>query len=458
MRYSSSSEMVFSIGNEVGELAQEVLMPGGILIPYGPGLRKAVETTQSYLNDLFDITLYEATLQTKNVQVRADLLSRIKDYVDVIEVKSSTGVKDLYLIDCAIQYWVMSEAGFTPSKLSLAHINNQFVYQGDMNYAGLFEVVDITEDISEHVDQVPVWVSDANKVVAGDCPEVEVGDQCTKPYACPFIDYCWKDASIVEYPISKFPGLPKKKKQELIDTGYEDVRDVPNGFIEDETLLTRLNAYKTGEHVIPQELREEFSRLEFPRYYLDFETIGFAVPRWKGTRPYEALPFQWSCHVEDEAGEIRHLEFLDTSGEPPMRSFSDALICALDEVGPVIVYTNYERTVLRGLIKRFPVLEAQLQRIIDRLYDMHAPIKKHYFHRDLQGSYSIKKVLPAVMPELDYSHLDGVSDGMMAQQAYFDLITDKLDINKRNMLTDELLEYCKLDTLAMVEIVRKLSK
>lgn len=460
VEYSASSERLFRIGDEVGKLAQEFLMPGGILIDYDPGLRKAVATTQNYLSDLLDITLYEATIQTQNVQIRADLLSKKKDVIDVIdvvEVKSSTSVKEQYLVDCAIRYWVMDEAGYRPTKINIAHINNQFVYQGDENYARLFEVVDITEDIGEHVGLVPEWISQANAILAGDLPEVKLGDQCTKPYDCPFIAHCWKDVSVIEYPIAKFPGLAKRKKQELIDTGYQDVRNVPKGFIDDEKLLARLNAYKTGEHVIPKELQDEFSQLGFPRYCLDFETIGFAVPRWKDTRPYEALPFQWSCHIEEETRNIHPREFLDTSGKPPMRSFSDALIGAVGIIGPIIVYSSYERTVLRGLITRFPNLEEQLQSIIDRLYDMYIPIKKYYFHRDLQGSYSIKKVLPMLVPELNYASLDGVSDGMMAQQAYGELIDEKTSFARKEKLMDDLLEYCKLDTLAMVELVRTLS-
>ena len=118
MKYSSSSEIAFRIGNEVGEVAQKVLMPGGVLIEYDRDLRKAIETTQKYLNDLFDLTLYEATLQTQNIQVRADLLAKEKDFIHVVEVKSSTSIKDIYLVDCAIQYWVMDEAGFTPSKIN----------------------------------------------------------------------------------------------------------------------------------------------------------------------------------------------------------------------------------------------------------------------------------------------------------------------------------------------------
>ena len=323
MQYSAASEVAFTIGNEVGAVAQEVLMPGGILIDYDRGLRKAVETTYKYMGELFDTTLYEATFQTQNIQVRADLLSRRQNFIDVVEVKSATSVKDLYQVDCAIQYWVMEQAGYPPSKISLAHINNEFIYQGDGNYARLFEVVDLTDQIAEHAEQVYDWVEQANETIAGDLPHVDVSDHCYRPYECPFIHHCWKDVQTVEYPVSQFPGLKKKQKNEIMHAGYEDARDVPAGFIEDENLLARLSAYKSGEQIIPQALCDELSGLDYPRYYVDFETIGFAVPIWQGTRPYEQLPFQWSCHIEDESGNVAHTEFLDTSGAAPMHAFCE---------------------------------------------------------------------------------------------------------------------------------------
>jgi len=458
IKYSSHSEAAFRIGDEVGETARKVLMPGGILIEYDRGLRKAVETTNNFLNDLFDITLYEATLQTHNTQIRADLLNKDKDCIHVVEVKSSTGIKEIYLVDSAIQYSVMAGAGFTPAKISLAHINNKFVYQGDSNYNDLFKVVDLTSEVSERAEQVPEWIEAANKTIAGELPKIEVGEHCTKPYACPFIKHCWKDIPVIEYPITKFPGLKKNKVTELIKLGYEDLRDIPDGLLGDDTLQTRLDTCRTGKRLIPDELRNKLAQLKFPRYYLDFETIGFAVPKWSGTRPYEQLPFQWSCHIEAKSMAVCHTEFLDTSGNPPMQSFSETLINALGDSGPVIVYSTFEKTILRNLQERYPEYRESLQRIIDRLFDLFQPIKAHYFHRDLQGSYSIKNVLPTVVPDLKYSDLLDVQDGMMAQQAYLEIINVKTTKERKLSLTNSLSKYCEMDTLAMVRLVQNLSK
>ena len=458
IKYSYSSEIAFRIGDEVGDTAQKVLMPGGILIEYDRGLRKAVETTHKYLNDLFDVILYEATLQNQNVQIRADLLSKNKNSIHVIEVKSSTGVKELYLTDCAIQYSVMDRAGYAPDTMSLAYINNQFEYQGDGNYNGLFDVVDLTAEVSKMSEEVPEWIDRANKTIVGALPEIEIGDHCTRPYTCPFIEHCWKDIPVIEYPVTKFPGLKKSECTELVKAGYEDVRDIPDGLLGNEMLQTRLDACRSGNPVIPNELRNQLEQLPFPRYYLDFETIGFAVPKWNGTRPYEQLPFQWSCHIEDKTMAVNHTEFLDTTGNPPMYYFSEALINVLGDSGPIIVYSTFERTVLQNLQNRYPELREKLQSIIDRLFDLFQPIKKHYFHRDLQGSYSIKNVLPTVVPELNYAELEDVQDGMMAQQAYLEIINENTTLQRKRTLTDSLLKYCEMDTFAMVKLIQNLSK
>ena len=457
MQYSASSEIAFAIGNEVGAVAQEVLMPGGILIAYDRGLRKAVASTNKYMGELFDTTLYEATFQTQNVQVRTDLLSRRQDFIDVVEVKSSTSVKDLHYVDCAIQYWVMEQAGYPPSKISLAHISKEFEYLGDGNYARLFEVVDLTEHVVKHSEQVFTWVEQANEIIEADLPHVDVGDHCTQPYECPFMQHCWKNVETVEYPVEKFPGLMKKQKQTILQAGYQDVREVPPGFIDDENLLARLNAYKSGSQIIPHTLQDELSSLEYPRYYVDFETIGFAVPIWANTRPYEPLPFQWSCHVESKDGTLVHIEFLDTSGGAPMRAFCESLIDAVGDTGPICIYSSYERTIVRSMQRRFSDLEDDLQKVIDRFYDLYIPIKKYYFHRDLQGSYSIKSVLPNVVPELSYDSLGEVQDGMMAQQAYIEAIHAETKPQRKKELTESLLKYCELDTFAMVKLVERLS-
>jgi len=458
MEYSVDTDAVFTSGQEVGRMAQKILAPDGVLVEYDPGLRKAVTQTESLMEDMFTRSIYEATFLTGNLRVRVDLLEQDKDLLTVTEVKSSTGVKELYYADCAIQYWVLDQCGYRPDTFQLAHINNRFVYPGEGDYEGLFRLVDLTEQVSELAESVPQWVDEANQVIAGELPIIDTGDHCTRPYACPFIAHCSKVTPQIEYPLERFPGLRKPTRIKLQTMGLEDVRDIPADMLTTERQRAILRACQTGRALMPDELTGFLRTLAYPRYYFDFETIGFAVPIWPGTRPYQSLPFQWSCHRQDGSDELEHTEFLDTSGEPPMRSCTEALIEALGESGPILVYSSYERGVLKNLALMFPELAAPIEAIIDRLVDLYIPIKQHYYHRDMQGSFSLKKVLPTIVPDLSYSDLEEVRDGMMAQQAFLELINTDTNRDRKNFLKDALLKYCELDTLAMVRMVDNLTE
>jgi len=209
-----------------------------------------------------------------------------------------------------------------------------------------------------------------------------------------------------------------------------------------------------GEPEILDGAREALEALPYPRYYLDFETIGPGVPIWPGTRPYATIPIQWSCHIEEEDGELRHEEFLDLSGAPPMRALAEKMIACLGDSGPVLMYTNYEKGVIEGLIDMFPDLADPLQKIINRLWDLHPVVKKNYYHPDMLGSWSIKAVLPTINPEMDYAKLEGIAEGMGASDGFLEAINPGTDMLRKLELEEQLLRYCRFDTEAMVEIVR----
>ena len=239
----------------------------------------------------------------------------------------------------------------------------------------------------------------------------------------------------------------------LLAEGIEDIRQIPEGYL-DKAQLERIRRVTiSGEYELDSELTETLNGLAWPRYYLDFETITFAVPIWKGTRPYEQLPFQWSCHIEPQPGVLEHAEYLDTTGVSPMRSFTESLITQLGDTGPIIVYSSFEATRLRELAKRFPDLADALQGIIGRLVDLLPLTRDHYYHPAMKGSFSIKAVLPTVAPELDYKQLNDVHDGTEAQVAYLDMVDTDTPQEQKAQLEQALLEYCKLDTLAMVKLV-----
>ncbi len=451
IQYSEGTEQAFNTGHEVGEAARRQF-PQGILIDPDQALAASLSETDQQIAATKDQVLFEPTFQYDSVLVKADALVKTDGTYNLIEVKASTSVKDHYLKDIAIQRWVIGGAGYPVRHSLLWHIDNSFVYPGDGNYAGLFSEVEVTGEVERLQEQVPTWVAQCQTVLAGPVPDVAIGQQCHDPYGCPFLDHCAPEQT--ELPVTILPNGGKLVTA-LLEEGFTDLRDVPSDRLEKEKHLRVWRVTKSGEAELDHECGELLRSYPCPRFYLDFETIQFAVPIWAGTRPYEQLPFQWSCHVETESGHLEHREFLDTMGEPPMRRFAESLIDALQNTGPIFVYSSFEKTTLRNLAERFADIAPSLNAIIERLVDLLPLARAHYYHPAMMGHWSIKDVLPTIAPELAYDNdsLGEVRDGTGAQVAYREIIALDTPGERRSALISDLKNYCARDTLAMVEVV-----
>ena len=440
----------FSYGYRVGEAARD-LFPDGMLIPFDDGLSSAIEHTEKILEQHTDATVFEATFNHRNVLIRADIFIQKNNTHRLIEVKASTEVKNYYLNDCAVQAWVIEGAGYPLKCVELAYIDTGFVYQVEGDYNGLLHFENVTNDVNHLKKDVPKWVNQFQELLSGNTPKIEIGDHCMDPYACPFIQHCWPEGP--EYPVSILP-YGRSLVDELISEGIDDVRDIPEGRLDNERHERVRRVTVGGTPEIDQELINYIKSRPYPRYYLDFETFGSPVPIWIGTRPYQThLPFQWSCHIERKSGAVEHSEFLDLSGKIPMKELAQKLIDTLGDTGPVFVYSHFEKTVLNRLGEFYPELIPNLEKITDRLVDLLPLAREHYYHPDMMGSWSIKAVLPTVAPELNYQDLDGVHDGMEAQIAYLEAVQAEASSEQRKMLEKQMLEYCKMDTMAMVKMV-----
>ena len=454
IEYGPDVEQRFAAGDNVNDIAR-AQYPDGVLVSYDHGANAAVEHTRRLLKEQPGTPIFEATFKAHDVLVRVDILKPCRGGYELIEVKSSTSVKDHHCADSAVQTWVLESAGIPVNAIYLCHIDNQFVYPGNGDYRGLFHYEDITQKVRELSREVPQWVQRYREMLNSGEPEIEMGSQCTDPYSCPFIDYCRGEET--EYPLRHLPRISRQLIDALTAEGIEDIRDIPEGRLSSATQEWVRRVTITGE----PELRPEAAEVgayRYPRYYLDFETIQFAVPIWEGTRPYQALPFQWSCHIELASGEFQHEEYLDTIGNSPMRTCAESLIEVIGEKGPIFAYSSYEKTVLNALIARYPDLAEDLHKLTDRLVDLLPIVRRTYYHPDMYGSWSIKNVLPTVAPHLDYESLGDVQDGNAAGTAYLQIINPETDAAERQRLTRELLAYCEHDTLGMVELVKYLSK
>jgi hypothetical protein len=309
--------------------------------------------------------------------------------------------------------------------------------------------------------QVPAWLAEAQAVASGPEPHAPMGEQCDRPFECPFKGYCTQLAGPQpEYPVELLPGRDGKAlARRLRASGHEDLRAVPASLVPDGLLARIHEATRTGKAHLDAGARRVIAAWGYPRYWLDFETIGFAVPIWAGTRPYQQIPFQWSCHVETGSGTLEHVQFLDLSGADPRRACAEALLDTLGERGAIVAYhAPFERRVIAELAACFPDLANRLLAVRDRVVDLEPIVKLYYYHPAMKGSFSIKAVLPAIAPQLDYATLGEVQDGDMAQAAYLEAIRVDTPPARKARLERDLLDYCRHDTLAMVEVARALAR
>ena len=350
-------------------------------------------------------------------------------------------------------------AGVRLSSVSLAHIDNSFVYPGSGNYQGLLKEIDLTEEALSRREEVGKWIAAAQTVaVLTEEPQVETGPQCGTPFACGFCKYCNRDKVWPEYPISALPKLSKRRKKAVEATGCDDLREIPDALLTPIQLRVKQCSVSGQPFFDSAGAAADLAPHGFPAYFLDFETAMFAVPVWTGTRPYQQIPFQFSLHILHENGELEHVEFLDLSGNDPSLDLATSLTGHCGDRGPVFVYSaKFEKDVMGDLAARFSNLAPALGAIIGRVIDLLPVARRRFYHPRQMGRWSIKNVLPAAIPELSYDQLDGVHDGGMAVAAFMEAIAPNTTAERKREINTQLLSYCRLDTFAMVRIHQFLS-
>jgi len=454
------AEMRFTIGYQVGDIAQQLYnrKKNGVLIDaQKDGFKEAFLQTQTLLNSPQPI--FEAGFQANGLLAFADVLKPIKQKDTLswhmLEVKSATTVKDYYIEDIAIQTYIAKSAGTSVKKVSLAHINNDWVYMGDGQYDGILTEVDVTKQSKELEPQVITWVKDAKATAnSKDEPQIAIGKHCSEPFECEFFAHCSKDIPVAEHSVNWLPGRWKKALNEHVEAQQIiEMKDVPDELLSEVQLKVKQVTLSGQTYFDRKATKKVLAQHGYPAYFLDFETAQFAIPIWKGWRPYQQIPFQFSLHILKKDLNLNHEAFLDLSGEDPTLGFVESLIKACRKRGPIFVFNMaFEASRIKELAERYPNLSKDLLAIVDRLVDLLPIAKDHYYAGSQQGSWSIKKLLPAICPDLNYSDLDGIKDGGMAMDAYVEAIHPETSQNRKHEIYDQLLAYCKLDTYAMVKI------
>ena len=453
-----SLQAVFDQGTNIGLLAQE-LFPNGVDASPENHFKmvESVGKTIDYISQGQTI-IYEATFLYNDVLAALDILVKDNDGWKAYEVKSSTKVSETYIKDAAIQYYTITNSGIDLKDISIVHINNQYTKDGELDIHQLFTIESVYDQVLEFLPRIPNEVRRLKNVIESlEVPKVDIGNHCSDPYDCDFKGTCWKH--IPDYSVFDISRLNKDKKFDLYNQGVLTLNDIdlsqtdlnPNQVLQVQCELSG------SSHIDTNEIRNFTSGLNYPLYFLDFETIGPSVPIYDGSRPYQQLVFQYSLHIQETpTSELQHREYLADPTRDPRIGFIEQLIKDCGNSGDILVYNiGFEKGKLNDLIDVFPKCFNELRGIVSRLKDLMIPFQqKWYYTPEMKGSYSIKSVLPALVPELSYNDLD-IKEGGTASNTFLSMVNGTFKGNVEETRR-QLLEYCELDTFAMVRILEKL--
>lgn len=452
-------EPIMTTGIKVGELARDYFGPYS-LVEFASDKSAMAEQTQRLINDGAE-NIAEASFIHDGLYCAVDILHRDGDGFDIVEVKSSTKVYDIYIDDVAFQYYLLTRCGVNVKKVCLMYINNSYVRHGDLELEKLFALEDRTNEAVQRAAGVEKAVAEIRAYVDTDVePERDIGEYCSDPYECAYFGYCARH--IPEQSIFDVRRLKGVKKFDYYRQGiisFEDI--IKSGLQLTAKQMQQIETayYHRPESISPDAIRAFLNTLSYPLYHLDFETFQQAVPEYDGVRPYQQIPFQYSLHIEQADGTLEHREFLAEEGADPRRAVAERLCADIPADVCALAYNmSFEKGVLNELAGTFPDLAGHLLAIADNLHDLMTPFQAgHYYSEAMEGSYSIKFVLPALFPndpELDYHALDGVHNGGEASAAFADLPSHTPE--EIAAIRQNLLRYCRLDTLAMVKVLGKL--
>jgi CRISPR/Cas system-associated exonuclease Cas4 (RecB family) len=457
---SDASKAAFVIGDQVGAVARTIYDPedeGVTLDVKVDGVEKAIAHTAKLVVKA-EGPIFEAGFQAGGGRAFADVLLPHEQDGNtawrMIEVKSSSSLKEYYRDDIAVQAHIAREAGLVLSSVALAHVDTGWVYEVEGIYDGMLKEHDLTEEAFSRHEEVAEWIREAQKVVSDlEEPLIAPGDHCYTPFECGFCNYCHRYEEAPDFPLSVLPRFNEKRKEDCEDLGIDDLRDVPDNLLNVVQRRVRDHTIAGTTYFDENGAKEALVQHGFPARFLDFETTNNAVPLWIGSSPYQQVPFQFSLHTLNSEGHLKHEDFLDLTGDDPSRPFAETLIKSCGEEGPIFVYNaTFEKRIISELAEQFSDLAVSLRKLLPRIVDLLPVARNHYYHPSQMGRWSIKAVLPAICPDLSYKDLDEIQDGHGAVQAYREAIHGMTDEERVCEIDLQLREYCRLDTLAMVRI------
>ncbi|MCQ2537037.1 MAG: DUF2779 domain-containing protein [Lachnospiraceae bacterium] len=451
-----------AMGNTVGDLAKGYFGKF-VEVPFSHN-KKKMHTKTMDLMEAGITNICQASFSWNGNFCNVDILRCFEDHVDIVEVKSSIKVSDVFLYDMAYQYLILTQCGLKVEHVYNLHLNKDYVRKGKLSIKKLFELTDCTEEVIKRRQFVKEKIREINKTVKSqEEPEVELSESCSMPYDCVYWNYCSR--KLPKPNLFDVHGMQKNKQFDLYRDGvisFQQLAEAPAGVSESQLQQVLFELENRPPYVDKKAIGEFLNTLSYPLYYLDFEAYNPPIPEFDGVSPYMQVPFQYSLHVQKtEGGPLEHYEFLGKEGEDPRRALAEHLVADIPKDVCLLAYNNtFEESVISKLAGQFPDLSEHLMNIHGGIKDLMVPFRNHsYYCKAMNGSYSIKYVLPAMCPddpELDYHRLDGVHNGAEASATFRDMcgFSEEEVIKSR----ENLLKYCGLDTYAMVKIVEKLYK
>ncbi|MDD9859133.1 MAG: DUF2779 domain-containing protein [Nitrospira sp.] len=445
-------QSILDMGQEVGQIARRCFPDGVLVAETHRQIPAALEKTAALVADPNVPAIFEGAFQCDGTLIRVDVLERVGQTWRLIEVKASARVKSVHLDDLAVQTYVIRGDGLEVSGTLLMHVNRQYTYPGgDMELEKLFVMEDLTQEVEERIPGIPARLEQMRSTIGhSQVPDVEPDGHCHSPYTCPFWAHC--TASKPARWIYHLPG-DNRIVHRLRKQGIETIDDIPP-----QVSLTRVQqCVRDNVEWISPRLADALQSVHYPVHHLDFETFMPAIPLYARTRPYQLLPMQWSNHTEMEDGSLRHTARLCMAQHDPREEIAVSVLESVGEEGSICVYSDSERYILKALADAVPHLRRDLLRVVQRLWDLLPVMQTHYYHPDFHGLFSLKSVLPVLVPSLDYGDLE-IRDGATASTMYQKVMFVETDWVESQRVASALHAYCARDTLGMVELRRALSR
>ncbi len=405
---------------------------------------------------------FQRVYESEHLYARADIVitNLAVNESTLIEVKSGTSVKNEYIDDLAFQYIVAQENGVAFARVGVLYVNKDYVFSSPLQPHRFLQYEDVTQQVIDRLDITREYIKAALNWLSQDEPAMAIHEYCGNKLDCPALQRY--HPNLPDYTVFDISRIKSNKLQSLLTSGIVDIQSVPDDCKLSDKQNLQVQVAKQGKpYINRQSIAESLEALNYPLYFLDYESLAYGIPLYPGIKPYQQMVFQWSMHIlYDDCREPSHAEFLSDGSSQPCYEFARALQHAIpDDGGTVVVWNkSFETGRNKELAAMYPEFSAFMHGINNRVFDlMEIFQQQHYTHPADKGSYSIKQILPILAPHLSYTHLD-ISHGQLASIRWFEMATNKTSSKDIPKILDDLRQYCRLDTLAMVEIYKALRK